>query len=300
MKLTVAPRTEKKNKHFPLTVDLVEDATVNDLKKAIHKRIKKFYPERQRLTYNDQVLDDRKKRLSDYGIKSEDKILFKDLGPQVAWRTVFLIEYLGPLVIHPIFYYGSRWIYGEEVEHSKMQTVTFYLVMLHFIKRELETIFVHRFSNDTMPIRNIIKNSVHYHILSGLFLAYAVYGTWSAAGTSGERDNWYIGACVAVWIWAELSNLMTHINLRNLRPPGTRIRKIPYGYGFNLVSCPNYFFEIVAWAAIAVLTQSIAAIIFLVFAIGQMHIWAVKKHKKYRSEFKDYPKNRKALIPFVV
>jgi len=58
--------------------------------------------------------------------------------------------------------------------------------------------------------------------------------------------------------WAELSNLITHINLRNLRPPGTRVRKIPYGYGFNLVSCPNYFFEIVAWIAVVALTQSIA------------------------------------------
>jgi len=76
--------------------------------------------------------------------------------------------------------------------------------MLHFLKRQLETIFVHRFSNDTMPFRNIIKNSVHYHILSGLLIAYAVYGTWNAAGTGGERDDWYIGACVGVWIVSDV------------------------------------------------------------------------------------------------
>src|SRR6185369_3838217 len=78
--LTIVLRTEKKSTHFPLTVDLAEDATVNDLKKAIHKQIKKFYPDRQRLTYTDKVLDDGKKQLSDYGIKNEEKILFKDLG----------------------------------------------------------------------------------------------------------------------------------------------------------------------------------------------------------------------------
>lgn len=49
---------------------------------------------------------------------------------------------------------------------------------------------------------------------------------------------------------------MTHITLRNLRPPGTRVRAIPYGYGFDLVSCPNYFFEFLAWSAVCFLTTS--------------------------------------------
>jgi very-long-chain enoyl-CoA reductase len=46
------------------------------------------------------------------------------------------------------------------------------------------------------------------------------------------------------------------MTLRNLRPPGTRVRAIPYGYGFDLVSCPNYFFEFIAWTAICFLTTS--------------------------------------------
>jgi hypothetical protein len=56
--------------------------------------------------------------------------------------------------------------------------------------------------------------------------------------------------------FAELSNLSTHLTVRNLRPPGTRKRAIPHGYGFGLVSCPNYFFESVAWAAVAYMSGS--------------------------------------------
>jgi hypothetical protein len=56
--------------------------------------------------------------------------------------------------------------------------------------------------------------------------------------------------------FAELSNLSAHLTVRNLRPPGTKKRAIPHGYGFGLVSFPNYFFESVAWAAVAYMSGS--------------------------------------------
>jgi very-long-chain enoyl-CoA reductase len=43
-------------------------------------------------------------------------------GPQISWRTVFLIEYGGPLVIHPLVYYLPKLFYGQAFEHSWMQT----------------------------------------------------------------------------------------------------------------------------------------------------------------------------------
>jgi very-long-chain enoyl-CoA reductase len=89
-----------------------------------------------------------------------------------------------------------------------------------------------------------------------------------------------------------------------------------------MVSCPNYFFETLAWLVVAVLTNSWAgtfiphftffllvvlilfmlspAWLFLVVSAGQMTIWAGKKHRNYKKEFgKEYPRNRKAMIPFV-
>ncbi len=41
----------------------------------------------------------------------------------------------------------------------------------------------------------------------------------------------------------------------------------------------------------------------LLFTIGgaiQMAIWAGGKHRNYRREFKDYPRGRKAIFPFLV
>lgn len=68
---------------------------------------------------------------------------------------------------------------------------------------------------------------------------------------------------------------------------------------FELVSCPNYLFEILGWVVFSALTGSIPAWIFTIVGAGQMAIWAAKKHKRYRQEFATYPKRRKALIPFI-
>jgi very-long-chain enoyl-CoA reductase len=49
---------------------------------------------------------------------------------------------------------------------------------------------------------------------------------------------------LGIFILSELGNLYTHVLLSNLRPAsGSKQRPIPKGFGFDLVSCPNYTFE---------------------------------------------------------
>ncbi|GAA6040317.1 hypothetical protein JCM8097_009417 [Rhodosporidiobolus ruineniae] len=298
--VTVKPRGSRPSKRFPLTV---EATTVRELKQAISTKTK-LSVHRQRLTtLGKKALDDDDKSLADYGLKQGDSLEFKDLGPQIAWKTVFLTEYFGPLFIHPAFFYLQRQIYGREFAHSRMQQVALVLVLLHYVKRELETLTVHHFSNATMPWTNIFKNSGHYWGLSGLLLAAPLYGPWNGAaklaGSIQETDAWIYG-WAALWAIGELSNLHAHLHLSSLRPAGTKVRQIPTGYGFNLVSCANYWFETVSWAAFCGLTLNWAAFLFTAVAVAQMYVWAVKKHRRYRKEFGDkYPRGRKAMFPFI-
>ncbi|KAK0192380.1 3-oxo-5-alpha-steroid 4-dehydrogenase-domain-containing protein [Armillaria mellea] len=258
-------------KSLPLTIDVSSDATVGDVKA-------KFYASRQKITLKNErkALGDEMK-LSEVGLGSGGDLEVKDLGPQLSWRLVYIIEYIYP-----------------------------HFVILHYAKRELETLFVHRFSHGTMPARNIFKNSFHYHILGGLFIAIDVYrGKYSADSAfikgSVMEDERFLWTCTGLWTFFELSNLSTHLTLRNLRPTGTKKRGIPKGYGFGLVSCPNYMFEVLGWIVVCVMSRSWTAILFTVVGAGQMAIWALAKHRNYRKEFgKEYPRGRKAMFPFIL
>ncbi|KAJ3087400.1 3-oxo-5a-steroid 4- dehydrogenase, partial [Physocladia obscura] len=275
-----------------------KEASVEDLSRAIFKAYPKWNLSRQRLTTADGKTLEKGKSLESYGVKDGDFVLFKDLGPQIGWSTVFFLEYLGPILIHAFIYFNQKLIYGASAL-SKAQTLTFYCVLAHFIKREFETLFVHKFSNDTMPLRNLPKNCAHYWLLGGLFLAYPIYRPGFVGALA--LPNSFLLQLLGLFLYAEGSNFVTHVILSNLRPPGSRARKIPYGYGFNFVSCPNYTYEILAWIALTAISGSITTLLFTIVGAVQMYLWAVKKHKRYRKDFGDsYPKNRKILIPFVL
>lgn len=82
------------------------------------------------------------------------------------------------------------------------------MIILHFLKREYETMFVHRFSSSTMPFSNLPKNCFHYWILSGVNLAYWVYRPDFGVGMLGVfkyleefvPGNVITGGLVLVWI----------------------------------------------------------------------------------------------------
>ena len=229
---------------------------------------------------------------------TEISLLFKDLGPQISWRTVFIVEYFVPMVAFPIIYMLRR---ASGAQISSWQSLLGILFTLHFIKREFETIFIHRFGTDTMPIMNIFKNSGYYWLFA-IWIAHTCLNPLYTEPSDISRRQFGVG----LFAVCELLNLKSHIDLRNLRPAGTRIRQIPKGILFSLISCPNYLFEILAWVGFTIASQTVASGVYTLVGAAQMTLWALQKHKRYGREFdgkdgKDvYPKSRKAIVPFIL
>lgn len=282
------------------------NATVETIKKLICKQKSALYPERISLrgeARGKSLSEDAK--ISDLAKGKKLELYFKDLGPQIGWSTVFLCEYAGPLFCYLITYFRPAILYGSQAQNSKY----YYAVHLaaacwtfHYAKRILETIFVHRFSHATMPIMNLFKNCTYYWGFA-LYVGYYINHPLYTPATF--KDVQIYGALLA-FLFSELGNFSIHIALRNLRPPGTRERKIPrptanpFTALFNFVSCPNYTYEIAAWVSFSIMTQALPALAFTLAGGGQMVIWALGKHRNYKKQFPDYPRGRKSIIPFVI
>lgn len=288
------------NGRFLDSVSIGPNETVSKLKELILHSNAAIRPIRQRLTlppfnsngkkHHTIVLED-KKTLSHYGLKEGSNIVVKDMGPQISWRGVFILEYLGPLLVHQIFFFYRL---NTESKLDITQILAYACVTFHFLKREYESLFVHRFSNSTMPLRNLFQNSFHYWVLAGLMIAFFLYSPGFES-----RNLTLVILSLCVFLAAELGNFYSHIVLRDLRPAGSNTRGIPRGFGFNLVSCPNYTFEVLAWASLSTMTGLWSMWIFTLISGAIMCSWALKKHRRYRREFPDYPKSRKAIIPLI-
>ncbi|KAG5320607.1 TECR reductase, partial [Acromyrmex heyeri] len=284
-------------------VNVNANTTIGEVKQELHKLKKAANINRQSLR-----LDAKGKSLSDsetiksLSLKTGGKLYYKDLGPQIGWKTVFLLEYAGPLVVY-LWLYQRPWLFYGNVNTSNFHYIAKCAAgawSIHYVKRLLETIFVHRFSHATMPLHNLFKNCSYYW----LFAMYVAYHTNHPLYTAPSKFQFHIGSII--FVLCELGNLSIHIALRNLRPPGTTVRKVPmptknpFTALFLLVSCPNYTYEIGSWIGFTVMTSCLPAGLFTLAGAYQMTVWALGKHKAYKKEFSHYPKNRKAIIPFIL
>ncbi|XP_037546068.1 3-oxo-5-alpha-steroid 4-dehydrogenase 2a [Nematolebias whitei] len=87
--------------------------------------------------------------------------------------------------------------------------------------------------------------------------------------------------------------------LRNLRKPGELVYRIPRGGMFEFVSGANFLGEITEWFGYAVAAWSLPAFAFAFFTLCSIGPRAYQHHRDYQLRFQDYPRSRKALIPFI-
>ena len=85
--------------------------------------------------------------------------------------------------------------------------------------------------------------------------------------------------------------------LMHLRKPGETGYKIPRGGLYELITCPNYFGEIIEWFGFALCTYSFPALVFALWTVANLLPRAHSHHRWYQKTFPDYPSTRKAIVP---
>ncbi|KAL7425050.1 Very-long-chain enoyl-CoA reductase [Cryptotrichosporon argae] len=286
-----------------------KEVSVREVKAAVQAKFPKFESNRQRLTISTAgakpaALTDEGKTLADYGVGEGAQLRLKDLGKQLPYQYLYLWEYAGPIVLNPLALYLSQYLWGP-YEPSTLQLTVRNLTVAHFVKRELESLFVHQFSRPSIALSYIVRNCAYYWGITGLLIGLTLYrpayGAVALKDSILNSPNWVYG-WTAFIVVNELLNLNTHLHQRSIRtPPGTP-RKYPTGFGFGSIVCANYFFETLAvFGLVAVTGGDLGTVVYFSIATYFMQLWAGQKYRRYKKEFdpKVFPGKRWKMVPFI-
>ncbi len=218
----------------------------------------------------------------------------KGWGPELNNRAGWIImESVSPIVFLLFFITGS-WGFGL------LPMIFLCLWLTHYIYRSFIFSSMLR-GNRTMPLSimafAIIFNSMNAFLQSRYLYTYA--GPASKYTVEWLTTPQFIPG-VVIFFTGFIMHIRSDQILRNLREPGEKNYKIPRGWMFRWVSCPNYLGEMVEWTGWAILTWSLPGLFFALWTIFNLFPRALAHHKWYKSAFPEYPEERKAIIPGVL
>ena len=211
-------------------------------------------------------------------------------GPTLPVRLGWVLMELPAVALFAVFFFtGSH-------RFELVPLVLLGLWQLHYLNRTFVFPARMRASGRRMPLL-IVALAIAFNTLNAYVNARWIghLGVYQIAWLTDPR--FLLGATVFLAGW--IGNLHADAILRELRKPGETGYGIPRGGLFRWVSTPNYLCEILEWTGWAVATWSTAGLAFAVYTAANLVPRAFKHHAWYREQFADYPKERKALIPYV-
>ncbi len=185
-------------------------------------------------------------------------------------------------------------------QHPTMTPTLWLLIGLwevHYINRSFIYPLRTRTRGKTNPVA-IVLMAMAFNTWNGY-----LNGHWLGAHAADYTASWIqrpsfiaglacFAAGFAINVWSD------EILLR-LRSGTNTGYTVPRGGLFRFVSCPNYFGELVEWTGWALMTWSPAGLVFVLWTAANLVPRARSHHRWYREQFADYPRERRAIIPFV-
>lgn len=208
------------------------------------------------------------------------------INPRLGW---FLQEV--PSLLLPIMVFWNH--SSSTVSHVNVLLMMLYVI--HYIHRAIIYPFL-------MPSGNkegllIVISALMFCTFNGYMQSkYLIMAKYSDDWTYGWRS--ILGSLL--FFLGMFINIHSDHILRSLRKPGEKGYKIPRGGMFTYISGANYFGEIIEWLGFAIACWSLPSFAFAVFTISNIAPRSFHHHRWYHSKFTDYPKDRKALIPFIL
>ena len=216
----------------------------------------------------------------------------KTSNTRVSSKIAMLIIYVPATIVAFIFQFILPKLFD-----SYTPTLAGWMVFAHFLKRDAEVLFLHKYSGDT---------EINTARLIGL--SYAITALMICLVSNPDISNSTLSYKLGCFFFVlgELGNLYHHHLLALLRSgsnkkTGTKEYKAPSGGLFEYVATPHYFFELVAWFGIALSSEQLTS--YLNFVSMTMYLLARAHNQndwnKKKFDDKDWPRSRKNIIPFL-
>jgi 3-oxo-5-alpha-steroid 4-dehydrogenase 1 len=211
-------------------------------------------------------------------------------GPAIHSKWAWMIMEFPSPALMIIFFIWS-------VNFGIVNSIFICLWLSHYLYRTFIYSFRQSGRNKPYPLILVVMALV-FNCLNGLVNGYGIFYVYSY--NQEWLLSWKFVLGTFIFLMGFFINKIADEKLRNLRRnhPGEYI--LPHGWLFKYISCPHYFGEIVEWIGWAILTWSLPGLSFALFTFANLFPRAIVSHKWYKINFPEYPKERKAVIPFII
>jgi protein-S-isoprenylcysteine O-methyltransferase Ste14 len=181
---------------------------------------------------------------------------------------------------------------------SEKNEVSYFLIgiwVLHYANRTLIFPFKLKTKNKKMPLL-IVLSAVFFNGVNGFLNGY-FFGYMQPELLDPTSIHVVLGVLVfftgmAVNRWADRSLIALREKQHGYQ--------VPKGGLFEYISCPNHFGEIMEWFGFAIIAWNLPAFTFAIWTFCNLSPRSLNHHEWYKDKFDDYPKNRKAVVPYIL
>jgi 3-oxo-5-alpha-steroid 4-dehydrogenase 1 len=218
------------------------------------------------------------------------KFLRKGWGSTIHAKWAWLFMELPSPLLMTFFFITS----GQK---GLPQYIFILLWLSHYIDRTFIYPFTQSGKEKPYPLI-IVAMALVFNCINGFINGYGLFHV--SIYSFSWVMKWQFASGLLIFITGFVVNKVADEKLRKLRKANPGDYLLPQGWLFKYISCPHYFGEIIEWAGWAVLTWSLPGLAFSVFTFANLFPRAIASHKWYKSNFPEYPENRKAVIPFII
>ncbi len=201
----------------------------------------------------------------------------------ISGRLGMFILYFTPIVA---LYVSAR----DYISNANLiQWIVLASVFIHFAKRVLEALFLHSYSGPIGLFTTLLIAS--FYSIASFLIGYLNREPITSL------DVWfYLG--IVLFVVGIIGNFIHHKILADLRKNSLDYF-IPKDGLFKYVVCPHYLFEICTWTGIFLFSRHLGTLLVLGFIVMYLSARSIRTLQWYKEKFAEFPKNVKAMIPFV-